>query len=453
MKRGHFLGRYTLHALRVGLTPRARLLLALACLVPPGCTSEQVNGDEQESPAEAVPVHGAEAVRRTLRPSLSLLGTVEAIPERVAEITARLEGQIQIVGAVEGEFVQEGQKLVQMDARVAEAELQCAQGVVAQHRANLDRLEHGFRPEEIEIAQQAAHKAEAAREESRLHLEASSKLHADGEMSDVEFSRLQSALRAAEADCASAAATLTLTQKGPRPEDIQEAQAVLKSAEGSLALAQLNASFCTITSPIAGTIVRLDARQGMSVSPAERLAVVVDASELFVRIRLSNTYLLQVTPGSEVELYLPMRDGEKIDGRIERLSGEANSETGDVDALAIAENKQGWLKPGMTCRVRLWLPAIEGAVVVPHSAIADRDGASVVSVVREGKAYETEVTVGIEADGYTQITSGLSAGQTVITVGGYGLPDGCPVTVLPESDADSEAAVGAGTAKAGSIEN
>ena len=55
-----------------------------------------------------------------------------------------------------------------------------------------------------------------------------------------------------------------------------------------------------------------------------------------------------------------------------------------------------------------------------------------VSVVRDNKAYEVEVSISVQTRMYVQITDGLSAGDVVIVEGGYGLPEGCPVQIRPE---------------------
>ena len=67
---------------------------------------------------------------------------------------------------------------------------------------------------------------------------------------------------------------------------------------------------------------------------------------------------------------------------------------------------------------------------MPVSAVGDHDGQTVVTVVRDGKAEETAVTAGAQADGLVQVLSGLTVGDVVATKGGYGLPDGYPVKAL-----------------------
>ncbi len=422
-RRGPFLDRWFLrrHFSMIGL------------LIIVGCVSEHsTESDGESAPETPVPVRVAEAQIRTLHPSVDLVGTLVAIPERTALIAAQGEGQIQQVAVVEGDAVKSGQTLIQLDSRQAEAEVKRAEGVVGQQQAILDRLKHGYLPQEIEMARQAACKAKAELEALRMRVEASAKLHENSEMSDVKFAGLQSVLHSAEADYASAGAKLALLQAGPRPEEIAEAESQLAVAQADLARARLSLAFCDAKSPIDGVVTRLTALQGMNVVPADQLATVVDLSELFVRLRVPSSHLSSVKPGAKVEVNVAALDGGSVTGRIARLGGEADPNTGDVDAFAVIPNPSGHLRPSLGCRARVWLPQIDQALAIPVSALADHEGRSVVSVVRDDQAFEVEVVVGVETRGHAQIISGLSRGDVVITEGGYGLPDGCPVRIQSE---------------------
>lgn len=409
-----------------------RALCLVGMISISGCVSEHTakgQGDSSRKTPVPVPVRTAKAQRITLHPSIDLVGMLVAIPERTAMITARIDGQIRQVAVVEGDVVKSGQILVQLDSRQAKAEVKRAEGVVGQQQAIFDRLKHGYLLQEIEIARQAARKAKAELEALRVRVEAAANLRENSEISDVEFVGLQSALHSAEADYASAGARLALLQAGPRPEEIAEAESQLAIAQADLARARLSLAFCDTRSPIDGVVTRLSALQGMNVVPADQLAIVVDLSQLFVRLRVPSRYLPSVKPGAEVEVRVTSFEGETVTGRIARLGGEADPNTGDVDAFAVLPNSSGYLRPGLGCRARVWLPRIEHALAVAVSAVADRDGTFVVSVVRDNKAHEVEVSVGVETRMYVQITDGLSAGDVVIVEGGYGLPDGCPVRI------------------------
>ncbi len=408
---------------------RALCLVCLACLPGMvGCSSEHAaDGSEDSVLAPPVPVHVAKARLTTLRPSIDLVGMLVAIPERTAVIATQIEGRIQAVSVVEGAIVKRGQTLFQLDTRPTEAERLRAEAVVGRQQAVLDRLIHGYLPQEIEIAKQNAQQAMAELESLRLRVDAAQKLHENNEVSDVEFKKLKSMMRRAQAAYASAVARLDLYQVGTRPESIAEARQQLDVARAELIRARLSVDFCTISSPITGVITQLLVHQGAHVAQPDRLATVADLSHVFVRIRVPSGHLSSVKKGARTKVSIPSLRLESFEGEITRFSGEADPNTGDVQAFAILRNSEGVLRPGLACRVRVWLPPVEGALVVPVSAVADREGTSVLHVVRDHKAYELDVSVGVETREYVQITDGLSPDDIVITLGGYGLPDGCPV--------------------------
>ncbi len=411
---------------------RRRWCFVLSLTILPatvGCTQEEPTSDEAPFEASSpVPVRVAKAQMTTLRPSIDLVGILIAIPERTAIIATQIEGRIKAVSVVEGEVVESGQTLVLLDERPAKAEKLRAQAVVSRQRAVLDRLTHGYLPQEIESAKQDAQKAKAELESLRLRVVAATKLFEKNEMSDVEYKRLKSMVRRDKAAYAAALAKLDLYEVGTRPESIAEAKAQLDVANAELARAGLAVDFCTISTPVEGVVTQLLARQGMQVVSSNRLATVVDLAHVFVQMRVPSQYLSSVKIGASAEVSVRSLRDEAFHGKIARFSGQANPNTGDVQAYAILQNPEGLLRPGLACRVRISLPPIEQALIVPVSAIADRDGVSVLHVVRDGKAYEIQVSIGASMREYVQVIDSLSPGDLVITKGGYGLPEGCRVT-------------------------
>jgi RND family efflux transporter MFP subunit len=268
----------------------------------------------------------------------------------------------------------------------------------------------------------------------RNEIEALKKLQARNEVSPLQFQKAQSSLAAAEAESASAAAKLQLLEAGTRPEEIAEAEAGLAAAQADLATARLNLQLCKITSPIDGTITQLAARQGMYVERTASLAMVVDLSKVFVQVRIPSAYWASVKPGAKVDVRVASLPDQSFHGTLARIGGQADPATGDVDALVEVANEDWLLRPGLACRSCVWLPEITNALVVPVAAVADRSGTPVVSVVREGKGFEIEVKLGVQTQDKTQVIDGLTPEDTVITEGGYGLPEGCPVCVRPEKE-------------------
>lgn len=410
-------------------------VLALVSLMPfaaAGCkkVTSGETADENKLPKEPVPVQAVKVERISLKPSIEVVGSLVAIPENSTSISPQIAGWIEKVLVVEGSRVRAGDELLRLDSRLAEADYARASASVDEKTAILQRLKHGPRTEEIEVARHDAHRAEVAIGALRNEIEALKGLQARGEVSPIQFQKAQSSLQAAEAESASAAAKLKLLKAGARPEEIAEAEARLKAAKAELVTAKLNFDLCRITSPIDGIVTQLAVRQGMYVERIANIATVVDLSKLFMQIRVPSAYLARVNPDAAVDVRVSSLPDKTFQGKIARIGGQADPTTGDVDALAEITNDGGLLRPGLACRGRVWLPEIADAIVVPACAISDRDGTPVISVVRGGKGFEIEVKPGVQAQDKIQVIEGLTPGDTVITQGGYGLPEGCPVRLL-----------------------
>lgn len=403
-----------------------------------GCKQKERGGSAEEAaPATPVPVRAAVARVETLQPSIDLVGVLEAIPERIAILTAQVAGQVRTVSVVEGQAVHKTDEILQLDDRSADAQRAKARASVEEAQAVLARLKRGPRPEEIEAARQDARKAETVVQAMRLKIDAMRALHEKEEVADVQFERAKAEMQAAEAEYAALAAWLKLLEAGTRPEEIAEAEAKLAAARADLAAADLTVQLHRLTSPLDGVVTELSARQGMSIDPLTKLGTLADLSTLFARVQIPAAHLSGVRVGAPVDVRVTALPGQVFKGTINRLGTQADLQTGNVEAFAPVANETGNLRPGLACQVRVWLPAVPEVLVIPVAAIADRDGTPVVTVIRDNKAYETEVSLGVQTRERVQVIKGLSPGDLVAVQGGYGLPEGCPCIVTVETGGQS----------------
>jgi multidrug efflux pump subunit AcrA (membrane-fusion protein) len=402
-----------------------------------GCRRPADEAEPDDPAVQPVPVRAAQARVTTLRPSIDLIGAIVPIPERTSEVSTQVAGQIERVAVIEGQSVQAGDVLIQVDPRPGEARLAGARATEQRAGATLAKLEHGPRPEEVEAARQTARQLAAVTQSLGAKLDALRSLHEKGDVSDVEFGQAQARFDAAEAESLAAEARLRLLEIGTRPEEIAEARAELAAAQADVAAAELEVEFCTIRSSIRGVVVQLSVRAGASVAPADVLATVVDTSELFVQARLPSAHFSEVKRGAHADVWIEPDVTTAMPGSVARLGSQANPDTGDVDILVSIHNDSGTWVPGLACRLRVWLPELGDALAIPVAAVADRDGTPVVTVIREGRAYEQPVRLGVNAGDLVQVIEGLNEGDWIATEGGYGLPEGCPVRVIPEESQPS----------------
>ena len=409
-------------------------------LLAAGCSSG-APGDEQPADSSASPPVRVQAVtvqRITLRPTLDLVGAITAVPEHTAVVSPQVAGWVRKLHVVEGQSVRAGDVLVELDARSAQTALKRAAAVVAEKSAAVSRLKRGYLPQEIAGAQQDADQAAATVDGLRNELLALKNLLDRREISAVLYETKAKALKSAEAAQASAAERVKLLEAGTRPELIEEAQGLLDAAKADAEQARLNLEWCSITSPIDGVVVQLLARRGQFFDRAVSLATVMDLSTVFVQLRIPSRDFARVTNGTPVEIVLTSLPGRTMQGQVARISGQADPLTGNVIVFASVKNEDGLLRPGLGCQARVALPAVADALAVPLAAVGDHSGTPVVTVIRDGKAFEVEVETGVETRERIEILKGLSPGDTVATVGGYGLPDGCPVRITTGANAEME---------------
>lgn len=408
-----------------------RALLLLVLLLGAGCHSATPPDEAEIAPEpQPVSVEVATVELVNLQPKLELVGTIIAIPERTAMVSPQLGGWVDKLAVVEGQTVQAGDLLVHLDDRVAHTDIERAQAVMAEKETALKRLKRGYLPQEIETARQDRDKAKAAVDGLKSEVAALDDLLKRREISPVIYESKAKLLTAAEAALASADAHFKLFEQGTATELVDEAQSLLDVAKADFEHAQLMLKWCSITSPLDGTVVSLLAHQGQFFDRAVALATVIDQSELFVQLRIPTGRFADVAIGTSVDVRLDSLPDETVQGIVTRISGQADPMTGNMTVFATIDNQSHHLRPGLNCRVSVSLPEVHGALVIPVAAIGDNAGSPVVTVIRDGKAHETEVEIGTETVQFVQITHGLAAGDIVATKGGYGLPDDCPVTIV-----------------------
>lgn len=382
----------------------------------------------EDAGSQAVSVLVAHAKVMTLQPVAELMGTVVAIPERTIELSSQVSGIVKEIVVHEGQSVRSGETILILDDRVATTKLAAATAKVELSRAQLLALERGARVEEIQSARQKEKRVKAREESLRLKHEALEPLHRRHEIPDIKFQQSAAELKQAVAEKEAAAAELRLLEAGTRPERVAEARAMLAVSTAEEATSKLAVELCTVRSLAGGVITKLPIRGGMFVGPSTMLAEIVDLSVVFARVRVPRGAVTEVDIGALAEVRTPTYPERTFGGKVLRIRQEANPETGEVTAFIELKNDDRVLKPGLTCTATVLLPSVPEALAVPAKCVAFRDDQPVVTVIRDGRAYEIEVKLGIETAGHVQVLEGLEPGDVVTVEGGYGLPDGWPVT-------------------------
>jgi multidrug efflux pump subunit AcrA (membrane-fusion protein) len=371
--------------------------------------------------AEAQPVSGTQATasRRTLRSQIQATGVVRAMVGAEVKVGARISGKVEKLFANIGDHVEKGATIARLEdsdlrARVAKAE---ADRDAA--RAQLALIRRGARREEIAEGEANMSQAEAERALAVADVGRKTSLLDQGVVSREDADRSARDHAVATAKVASARSRLELLKQRYLPEDVALAQARLKQAEATVAEAQANLSYATITAPISGSIAQVTTEEGETVAAgmnAPTFVTLIDLDRLEVAAYVDEVDVGRVKLGQAAIFTVDSFPDVEFTGKVTAVYPRAVIQSNVVNYITTIaiENSQGRLKPDMTATVTITLEERPGVLAIPDQALRREGGKRVVYRSDGGKPYAREVKVGVRGGGYTEVTAGLREGETVL---------------------------------------
>ena len=217
--------------------------------------------------------------------------------------------------------------------------------------------------------------------------------------------------------------------------DLDAARAAFDIAKADADLWRTRVEFTRITSPVAGVVTAKHTERGASVSAYEPLFDIADASQLVVRVRVSELDVVHLRPGVMVPVSLDAYPRSSIASRVRRIypSADAASRLVPVE-IALGPTPPGVVaRPGYLARAEFSLEKRTHVLTVPNAAVGVADSRSYVFVVDADTLIRRPVETGMTAEGRIEILSGLSAGEAVVRSGHSSLRPGLTVRVMSDS--------------------
>ena len=375
--------------------------LALSFLVLAGCGQKPAAGGPPGGAPPPAQVGVVTVAPREVALATELPGRLEA--SRVAQVRARAAGILLQRLFKEGSDVKAGQPLFKIDSAPYVASAASARAAQARAEANLT---------------QAA--AQAERFKPLVEANAISK---------QEYVAAVAAQKTAEADVA--------------------------SAKASVQTAQINLGYASVTAPIAGRIGRALVTEGSLVGQGEatQLAVVQQINPMYVNFTQSTAEVLRLRKalesgqfkragGDGANVRVVLEDGSTypLSARLLFTDLTVDATSGQITLRAEVANPNGLLLPGMYVRVRLEQAQAEAGIVLPQQAVTrGSTGDTVMVVAPDGKVAPRPVKLGSSLDGQWVVLDGLKAGEQVMVDGFQKLRGNAPVQAVPWSAAGSAA--------------
>ena len=234
-----------------------------------------------------------------------------------------------------------------------------------------------------------------------------------------------SAINVQEGDAVSKGDILIELTGDDLTESIQSASESLRSAEISMQNQQDNMSNYTITSPISGTIIEKDAKQGDALTSGSTLCVIYDLSYLEMVINVDELQIGALSVGQKVQITADAVADKTYVGTVTRVSMKGSSSGGTTTyPITIRIDDTDGLRPGMNANAEIVVAEANNALVVPNAAVirggyvlVSKKSPSAANAVEDMDAPEGYVYVNVETgvsdDSYTEIKSGLQEDDTV----------------------------------------
>jgi membrane fusion protein, multidrug efflux system len=318
---------------------------------------------------------------------ITALGTVT--PLATVTVQTQINGQLLSVGFKEGQIVQKGDFLAQIDPRPYQAALDTAEGTLAHDQGLLKQAESDLK------------RYETLGRQDSIALQ---------QVADQEF--------------------LVEQDKGTVAQD-----------EGAIETDKLNLAYCHIVAPVTG-------RVGLRLVDPGNYVQTTATTGLVVLTQLQPISVIFVIPEDDVEKVWPLaRAGKTLPvtaynrsnskpiatGTLESFDNEIDTTTGTVKLRATFPNTDEALFPNQFVNARLLVQTLTGATVAPVAAVQHgAPGAFVYKLEPDGTVAVQAVKTGLVDGDRVQILSGLAPGDEVVVDGADRLRDGTKVKVVPD---------------------
>ena len=225
-------------------------------------------------------------------------------------------------------------------------------------------------------------------------------------------------IAAAQANLDQSKANLSKLTAPATATDLQVKQASVAQAEQSLKQALLKLEQATLKAPFDGLVTDVAVVPGSVVSGGAAAVSLIDRSTLHVDLKLSENDVAKVELGQKVALTIDALKDWKAQGAVSYIAPSAET-SNDVVTYAVRvsfPDSDTRVKVGMTANLSITTAKKDGVLLVPNSALLPKGAGHAVQVLgADGAAAEVEVQTGLSDGANTEITSGLKAGDRIVT--------------------------------------
>lgn len=392
------------------------VMLAGIVALTAGCTTAEDPETEATEEEKYTPVAVEKASKDSIENEITISGKTFANNE--VAVMPKVMGTVTNVNVELGDVVQKGSPLFSVEqdnilknVEAASSSVDLAEKGVAQAENGLETAKLNYETNKDQI------------ENAMLTLERTKKLYEEGAVSKSQLE---------QAELAASENNLKAVEAQVKQAEISYEQALdqLRQAEISYDQVKSNLDDTTVTAPITGVVSTLDVKEGKMASNSQPAAMMVEMDKVYLQLNVVENLVNQLSEGQEVKVSIPAAFDAEITSTISYVSPTVDPATGLYTVRVYVENSDKNIRPGMNGEIKVGLDTVESAVIVPGSSVLEKEDRKVVYVVEDSKAFEKEVTTGLDTGDYVEIKEGLNEEEEVIVEGQHYVEDGAKVKVV-----------------------
>jgi RND family efflux transporter MFP subunit len=209
----------------------------------------------------------------------------------------------------------------------------------------------------------------------------------------------------------------------------------LDEVELGLRKAQLDLERTRVRTPFAGRVASLHVVPGQLVRAGDELMTLVDLDPIKVQVQVLEGELAHIHPGARAQVRFSAFPDQPFVGSVETINPLVEEQTRTARVTILVPNPDGRILPGMYARVELEAQRIPDRVMVPRTAILERDRRTMLFVHEDGRAKWRYVTTGLQNEHFVEIrehpdTDMVRPGEVVLTAGHFTLTHDATVRLV-----------------------
>ena len=324
------------------------------------------------------------------------------------DIGAQLTGTVKRVPVAEGQMVQAGQLLIELENTELQASLKQAEFNVQQAAAKLRQL----REVQVPVTAHALHQAMVTQETSQQALKRSQDLYDKGFTGQAALDEFKRTALVTQSQVLSLKDQMASLNEGG--SDSVLAQANLSQAKAGSELAHARLRYAQISAPSSGTLISRNVEPGDVVQAGKVLMVLSPTGTTELVVQIDEKHLSQLKIGQAATASADAYSKEQFPAVLSYINPGVDAQRGSVTVKLQVPQAPSYLQQDMTVSLNIEVAKRSQAILLATEAVRDIEKSAWVLQIVNGKAVRQPIQIGLRGPGYCEVLKGLQPNDVVI---------------------------------------